>query len=104
MSERAAPEIPAVDELLHEPARLKLLAILSVVKRTDFTYLLRISGLSKGNLSVQMSRLSDAELVVIDKSFQGNRPRTMYQLTQAGRQALRAYKKNMLAILEALPD
>jgi len=104
MSERAAPEIPVVDELLHEPARLKLLAILSVVKRTDFTYLLRISGLSKGNLSVQMSRLSDAELVLIEKSFHGNRPRTMYQLTQAGRQALRAYKKNMLAILNALPD
>lgn len=103
MSRPADPEIPAVDELLHEPARLKLLAILSVVKRADFTYLLRISGLSKGNLSVQMSRLADAGLVEIEKSFQGNRPRTMYQLTGTGRQALRAYKKNMLALLEALP-
>lgn len=103
MTRPAELQIPAVDELLHEPARLKLLAILSVVKRADFTYLLRISGLSKGNLSVQMSRLADAELVEIEKSFQGNRPRTMYQLTGAGRQALRAYKKNMLALLDVLP-
>ncbi|MEJ2516158.1 MAG: transcriptional regulator [Gammaproteobacteria bacterium] len=104
MSRRVDPEIPEVDDLLHEPARLRLLAILSVVKRTDFTYLLRVSGLSKGNLSVQMSRLSDAQLVDIEKSIQDNRPRTMYRLTHAGRQALRAYKKNMLAILAALPD
>jgi len=93
-----------IDDLLHEPARLRLLAFLSVVKRTDFTYLLKLSGMSKGNLSVQMNKLGDAEMVRIDKSFQGNRPRTVYQLTDRGKKALRAYKKNMNTILAALPD
>jgi DNA-binding MarR family transcriptional regulator len=104
MSDSQAIELPPIDDLLHEPARLRLLVFLSVVKRTDFTYLLKLSGMSKGNLSVQMSKLGDAELVNIEKSFQGNRPRTVYELTSAGRKALRAYKKNMATILAALPD
>ncbi len=104
MSTGTPIELPPIDDLLHEPARLRLLAFLSVVKRTDFTYLLKLSGMSKGNLSVQMSKLGDADLVSIDKTFQGKRPRTVYQLTAEGRKALRAYKKNMSAILEALPD
>ena len=99
-----AVDIPQLDALLHEPARLRLMAFLAVVKRADFTYLLKLSGMSKGNLSVQMNRLGDARLVRIEKSFEGNRPRTIYQLTAQGRNALRAYKKNMTAILAALPD
>ena len=97
-------DIPEIDYLLHEPARLRLLAYLAVVKRADFTYLLKLSGLTRGNLSVQMSRLGDAKLVKIEKTFQENRPRTMYQLTQKGINALRKYKKSMNAILAALPD
>jgi DNA-binding transcriptional ArsR family regulator len=104
MSNSTAIELPQIDDLLHEPARLRLLLLLSVVKRTDFTYLLKLSGMSKGNLSVQMNKLADAKIVTIDKSFQGNRPRTMYELTAQGRKALRAYKKNMKTILAALPD
>lgn len=104
MSNSTAIELPPIDDLLHEPARLRLLVLLSVIKRTDFTYLLNLSGMSKGNLSVQMNKLADAKIVRIDKSFQGNRPRTMYELTAAGRKALRVYKKNMKAILAALPD
>jgi len=100
----AATDIPEIDDLLHEPARLRLLAFLSVVKRTDFTFLLKLSGLSRGNLSVQMSKLGDAKMVRIDKTFEGNRPRTIYQLTARGTNALRAYKKNMKTILAALPD
>jgi len=100
----AATDIPEIDDLLHEPARLRLLAFLSVVKRTDFTFLLKLSGLSRGNLSVQMSKLGDAKMVRIDKTFEGNRPRTIYQLTARGTNALRTYKKNMKTILAALPD
>jgi DNA-binding PadR family transcriptional regulator len=51
-----------------------------------------------------MSKLGDAKLVKIDKTFEGNRPRTIYQLTARGTSALRAYKKNMKTILAALPD
>ena len=104
MSDQPAMQLPPIDDLLHEPARLRLLAFLAVVKRADFTYLLKLTGMSKGNLSVQMNRLGDANLVNIEKSFAGKRPRTVYELTREGRDALRTYKKNLKIILEALPD
>lgn len=97
-------EIPEIDDLLHEPARLRLLAFLAVVNRVDFTYLLKLSGLSRGNLSVQMNKLGEARMVKIEKGFHGNRPRTMYQLTAKGTNALREYKRNMTSLLAALPD
>lgn len=80
------------------------MACLAVVKRADFTYLLNISGMTRGNLSVQMSKLGEARLVHIEKTFQGNRPRTSCQLTKIGRKALRGYKRNMSELLAALPD
>jgi len=104
MNNATTVDIPEINYLLHEPARLRLLAYLAVVKSIDFTYLLKLSGLSRGNLSVQMNKLGDANMVKIEKSFQGNRPRTIYQLTAPGTNALREYKRNMKAILAALPD
>lgn len=94
------------DELLtfiHEPARLILLTHLAAVKKTDFVFLLNATGLSRGNLSVQMSRLAERDLVKIEKVIKENRPCTFYQLTPAGRKALRAYKQGMNALLEGLP-
>ena len=99
-----APVIPEVDGFLHEPVRLRLMAFLSVLKKADFVYLLRHSGLTRGNLSVQMTKLADAGLVDIEKSFVNNRPRTVYALTRKGRSALAAYKAEMTALLEALPN
>ncbi|RPJ01624.1 MAG: transcriptional regulator, partial [Candidatus Aminicenantes bacterium] len=40
-----------LDRLIHEPARLALTAILSVVESADFLYLQHETGLTKGNLS-----------------------------------------------------
>ena len=82
------------DRLLHEPARLRLMANLAVVRRADFTWLLQQTGLTRGNLSVQMSRLAEAGLVRVEKTFQDNRPRTLYELTNQGLQALRAYSES----------
>ncbi len=98
------PPVPRVDAFLHELVRLRLLVFLSAIKRADFVYLLRQTGLSRGNLSVQMTKLAEAGLVEIEKSFVANRPRTVYALTGKGRAALRAYKAEMSALLETLPD
>ena len=96
--------VPEIDAFLHEPARLRLLVFLSVLSRADFMFLLRQSGLSKGNLSVQMGKLEEAELINVDKSFVDSRPRTTFSLTEKGRDALRAYKRTMGDLLAALPD
>jgi DNA-binding MarR family transcriptional regulator len=98
------PLVPEFDAFIHEPARLRLLTFLSVLSRADFSYLAEHSGLSDGNLSTQMTKLAEAGYVEIDKSFVANRPRTVYALTDSGREALGAYKRDVMPILEALPD
>jgi DNA-binding MarR family transcriptional regulator len=96
--------VPEIDAFIHEPARLRLLTFLSVLDGADFSYLLANSGLSPGNLSAQMNKLAAAGYLEIEKGFVSNRPRTVYRLTDVGREALRGYKRTMGLILSALPD
>lgn len=98
------PIIPEIDAFLHEPARLRVLAFLAMVDAADFMYLLRQTGLSKGNLSVQMTKLEDAELVDASKREVDGRLRTAYALSSKGIGALRSYKATMEEILAALPS
>lgn len=105
MSARAAgPLVPEIDSFVHEPARLRLLTFLSVLSAADFSYLLENSSLTPGNLSAQMGKLAAAGYIEIEKTFVSNRPRTVYRLTETGRDALREYKRSMAPILTALPD
>jgi DNA-binding MarR family transcriptional regulator len=97
------PAIPEIDVLIHEPARLRALALLAQVEEADFMYLLRQTGLSRGNLSVQMSKLEQAGIVGFHRQLDGARPRTTYFLTQAGRRALEAYRHTMARLLAGFP-
>lgn len=100
----AAPTVPKLDVLLHEPARLRVLALLAMVEEADFMYLLRTTGLSRGNLSVQMSRLEDAGVVHLRRELANARPRTTYLLSEQGLEMLRRYKRTMLALLAPMPN
>ncbi len=101
MSGTASPA--DLDRLLHEPARLQALVHLAVVSKADFTWLLQRTGMTRGNLSVQMSKLAEAGVVEVEKRFRNNRPQTLYRLTAKGRSALQQYKEVMQQILDALP-
>jgi DNA-binding transcriptional ArsR family regulator len=98
------PRVPEVDTLLHEPARLRILALLAMVESADFMYLLRRTGLSRGNLSVQMSRLTDAGIVDLERTIGGRRARTTYSLTRRGLDALRDYRRTLQCLLEPFPE
>ena len=87
MDERLYQETAHLDRLIHEPARLAILAVLYGVKEADFLYLLRMTGLSKGNLSAHLSKLEEAGYVEIEKRFLGKKPNTLCRLTPAGRKA-----------------
>jgi len=91
-----------IDRLVHEPARLMILAILSVVERADFVYLSRQTGLTMGNLSSHMAKLEEAGYIAVQKEFVGKTPRTLLQLTEQGREAFEGYRTDMLRALEDL--
>jgi len=89
------------DRLIHEPARLKIMAVLSVAESADFTYLMGETGLTRGNLSVQLTRLKDAGYLDIKKEFVGRMPRTTASLTPEGRRAFGAYRTYLGGFLDA---
>lgn len=93
-----------VDRLIHEPARLMIMAVLYVVQSADFTFLMAQTDLSWGNLSSHMSKLEEAGYIEVEKSFVNRRPRTMLRLTEAGRSAFRIYRQKMKQVLDDLPD
>ncbi len=89
------------DPIVHEPARLRILTILSVTESAEFLYLLNETRLTKGNLSTHLSRLADAGYIEIEKDFVARKPRTMARLTSAGRRAFERYREYLQALLEA---
>lgn len=96
--------IAGVERLVHEPGRLLVLACLSVVSRADFLFVMRQTGLSQGNLSSHLARLEAAGYVTVEKTFVGKTPRTVLELTERGREALRAYRDRLMDALSRLPE
>lgn len=89
------PGVKEIDKLIHEPARLILIAHLYVVESADFLYLMNQTGLSFGNLSSHMSRLESAGFINVEKEFVGKKPVTSLSLTGEGRKAFEEYKNRM---------
>lgn len=89
-----------VDRLIHEPSRSLILAILSAVESADFLYLQRETGLTKGNLSVHLSKLEEAGYVSIEKTYRGKIPMTLCRMTEKGREAFAAYRKQLKKFVE----
>jgi DNA-binding MarR family transcriptional regulator len=93
-----------VDRLIHEPARLKLVALLYLLDSADFTFLMSQTGMTWGNLSSHMSKLEEAGYLEVEKTFKGKRPNTMLKLTESGRRAFQTYRQQMQQFFEDVPE
>jgi len=94
--------IADIDPLIHAPTRLKIMAYLSIVESADFTFLMQQTGLTRGNLSVNLRKLEEAGYVSITKEFVDRIPRTLIRLTSDGRQAIQVYRDIMRSVLDDL--
>ena len=98
MSDKIA-RLGEVDRIIHEPARLMVVALLAAVKEADFRYLQTATSLTKGNLSVHLSKLEEAGYIEIEKTFRGKYPLTICRLSPRGREVLDQYRRIMKAAL-----
>ncbi|MCB2213748.1 transcriptional regulator [bacterium] len=89
-----------LDEIVHAPARLLIMATLSVVNSADFNFLLKQTELTRGNLSSHLSRLEQAGYVEIRKEFVEKIPRTLIRLSDKGFAAFEQYRRNMTQMLD----
>lgn len=94
--------IADLNRTVHAPARLMILAYLSIVESADFTFLLSQTGLTRGNLSTHLSKLEEAEYIHVNKEFVEKIPRTLIRLTEEGRGAIDQYRENMQQVLDKL--
>jgi DNA-binding transcriptional ArsR family regulator len=93
--DNALRSVTELDRLIHEPARLLILTILSAAASADFLFLQRETGLTKGNLSAHLSKLEEAGYVKIEKTFKGKLPLTVCRLTATGKKALSQYRQQL---------
>ncbi len=80
-----------LDRVIHEPARLRILMVLSGLEECDFKFLKGTIGLTNGNLSAHVDRLESAGFVEIQKGYRGKVPHTIYRMTDQGTTALSSY-------------
>lgn len=88
-----------LDRVIHEPARLFIVALLRNVKQADFLYLLNESGLTKGNLSSHLAKLEEAGYVQVEKTYRGKTPLTLLALTDRGAHAFDTYRRQLNSLL-----
>jgi DNA-binding transcriptional ArsR family regulator len=95
-------QLTELDRLVHEPARLAIMATLAGCESANFDFLLNTTGLNKGNLSAHAIKLEHAGYVEVQKGFNGKSPYTLYKLTKEGRKALKLYQTQLKQMLMQL--
>ena len=88
-----------LNSLLHQELRLSIVSFLAGVEKADFNKLLEVTKASKGNLSVQLSKLRDTGYIEIHKSFKNNYPLTECNLTEEGKSVLEVYVNELKKLL-----
>jgi DNA-binding HxlR family transcriptional regulator len=91
-----------LDRLIHERVRLAIVSALAVNDSLTFTKLKGILNTSDGNLSVHARRLEEAGCITCKKSFDDRTPKTEYELTDLGREALGKYLAHMESLIKAV--
>ncbi len=100
----ALRDLTELDKLIHEPARLMIVSILSAVEEADFIYLMHETGLTRGNLSSHLSKLEDAGYVEVKKTFRGKVPQTLLRLTGTGQSAFNIYRTQLKQLVTKISE
>lgn len=93
-----------LDEVVHQRARLGILAMLAEADKVDFGLIQQTLTLTAGNLSRHLTTLEGAGLVRIHKGYEGRRPRTWVSITAAGRKALKREIQALQELVNRLSD
>jgi DNA-binding PadR family transcriptional regulator len=93
------PDLPELNPVIHGRLRLALLSLLSGVEQAEFTWLRTKTEATDGNLGAQLLKLEEAGYVVVEKKFVLRKPKTLYRITETGRQALTEYVQALKQLL-----
>ncbi|HFQ62470.1 MAG TPA: transcriptional regulator [Epsilonproteobacteria bacterium] len=88
------------DPLLHQGIRSKLVSLLITNDELPFKALKEALGVTDGNLSSHLSKLEKEQYIVIEKTFEGKRPKTVVKIASRGRKAFEVYIEALKAFIE----
>ncbi len=89
-----------LDPILHAPLRLAVMSLLLSVKEAEFTFIKEKTNSTAGNLSVQVTKLKDAEYIEVTKQFKNNYPLTICKITPKGVDAFEHYVKALQSYMK----
>ena len=92
-------EMNNIPEMFQSKLRLMIVSWL-IRQPLSFTALKQLTGATDGNLSVQISKLTDAGYIVVRKEFSGKKPLTTCELTNIGRDSFWQYVELLNSILQ----
>ena len=95
-----------LDEIIHQPLRLRIMAALTALPDTqglDFARLKKLTGATDGNLGAHIETLSKAGYVAVTKAFIGKKPQTTVTATAGGRGAFARHVATLREIIAAPP-
>lgn len=98
-AERTIARSGQLDAVIHERARLGIVSALAANERLSFVELKSLLDATDGNVSAHARKLEDAGYIKAYKRFEGRVPRTEYELTPVGREALERYVEHMEALI-----
>lgn len=86
------------DAVIHPPARLQIMAVLTEVQDAEFALLRTTTAVSDSVLSKHLGALVDAGYVTLRKAASEGRSRTWASATRAGRKAFAAHVAALTAL------
>jgi DNA-binding MarR family transcriptional regulator len=82
------------DEIIHQSLRLKIMATLNALPRSEKLEFPKLKALLKatdGNLGAHISTLENAGYIAVEKDFADRKPRTRVSLTASGKRAFEGH-------------
>lgn len=97
----AVAALEALDDTIHQKARLGIMSTLLALGEADFKLLKETLALSDGNLSTHLALLEERGYLLAHKEFVRRKPHTTYKPTEAGRAAFQRYLQALERIIRA---
>ena len=93
-----------LNETIHQPVRLRIMAALVTLEPTDevdFTYLRDLLEVTDGNLGAHLRKLAEAGYISVNKVFVERKPHTYVSATPEGRRVFQEHVKALESILKS---
>ncbi|MBA2464060.1 MAG: transcriptional regulator [Nocardioidaceae bacterium] len=94
--------MPELEPLIHPPARLQLMTMLTAVSESEFLTLREALGVSDSTLSKHISALAGNGYLASRKGVVAGRRTTWVSLTKSGARALREHVAALRSLIEAV--